>query len=86
MSFSFSTGGTKEETLSSLRKLDSFMLGNDGLGIDIRDLLVKRLEQTELPEPHQVYTVHASGHHHAGTPMVLLVRVELGDRPPVDTE
>ena len=49
MSFSFSAGGTLDETMASLRGLDELAIGADGLGADVRDLLIKHIGASALP-------------------------------------
>jgi hypothetical protein len=82
MSFAINAGGTVSETLASLRKMTPADLGTDGLGADMRDVLVKHIERgaAEL-DGHQIYEVHAHGHSGQGEIVSLAVRVQLGNRP-----
>lgn len=96
MSFAFSAGGTLDETLAGLRELDDLAVGADGLGRDLRDLLIGYVQASALP-PHNgpsddrpghpgdqipVYHVRASGHSQTGAPLTLTVTVEVGHRSP----
>ena len=84
MSFSFTAGGTPEETLSSLRALTPEQLGFDVMAADMRDLLVKHLEggSAKLESDYQVYHVVARGHSGPGAAITLHVNLEIGSRQP----
>jgi hypothetical protein len=64
MSFSFSAAGTRDETLSSLRSYTRAQLG-DGLGREVRDMLVRHLEDSEGRADLR-YEVSAAGHSSQG--------------------
>lgn len=84
MSFSFSAGGTPEQTLSSLKAFTPEQLGFDVMGADVRDLLVKHIEggSQKLESDYQVYHVVAAGHSGPGAAITLRVNLEIGSRQP----
>ena len=70
MSFSYSAGGSRDETVSSLAKAPA----SDGFGSDLRDLLVKYLKEA-ADTPGLRYKVNAHGHSGAGSLLTLSATV-----------
>lgn len=74
MTFSFTAGGTRDQTLASLRKATSDVQ----VGLDLRDLLVTHLEESAsdgLDSTPIRYDVSASGHGGHGQMLTLSVSV-----------
>jgi hypothetical protein len=63
MSFSFSEkGATKEGIVNALEALAPGQLGQDPMGTDVRDLLVKYIQRSDEPPSGFQFEVQAYGH------------------------
>lgn len=59
MTFAYTARGSKDQAIASLLALSESQMGNDPLGITVRDMLVQALRNGS--EPVGRYYVHASG-------------------------
>jgi hypothetical protein len=78
MSFGFSAAGSKYEVLDSLRKLNHAQLP-DGMGDELRNILVDYLEDGADPASSQRYVINVSGHSGGNSLVTLNATVSVED-------